>query len=60
MSIQGWIWKSLIAGLCGTIVHFLFMYFKSRSGFLPSFQPYQALQATLSYWVGTNVPAFVP
>jgi hypothetical protein len=60
MSIKAWIWKSLIAGLCGTIVHFLFMYFRSRSGFLPSFQPYHALQATLSYWVGTNVPAFVP
>jgi hypothetical protein len=60
MSVKGWIWKSFIAGLCGTIVHFLFMYFKSRSGLLPSFQPYQSLQATLSYWVGANVPAIVP
>ena len=60
MSVKGWIWKSVIAGLCGTIVHFLFMYFKSRSGLLPSFQPYQSLQATLSYWVGANVPAIVP
>ena len=48
------------SGLVRTIVHFLFMYFKSRSGLLPSFQPYQSLQATLSYSVGTNVPAIVP
>jgi hypothetical protein len=60
MSIKGWIWKSLIAGLSGTIVHFAFMYLKSRLGLLPSFQPYQSFQAALSHWVGTNVPATVP
>lgn len=58
--MKGWIWKPVIAGLCGTIVHFLFMYFKSRTGLLPSFQPYQSFQATLSYWVGANVPSIVP
>jgi Family of unknown function (DUF6789) len=58
--VKGWIWKPMFAGLSGTIVHFLFMYFKSRTGLLPSFQPYQSFQNTLSHWVGTNVPALVP
>ena len=60
MTIKGLIWKSVIAGSCGTIVHFLFMYFRTRSGVLPSFQPYQSFQFALSQWVGTNVPAIVP
>jgi hypothetical protein len=58
--VKGWIWKPVIAGLSGTIVHFVFMYFKSRLGLLPSFQPYQSFQVALSHWVGTNVPAIVP
>ena len=53
-------WKPLVAGLSGTLVHFLFMYFKSRLGILPSFQPYQAFQSALSRWAGANVPAIVP
>lgn len=52
--------KPVIAGLAGTLVHFAFMYLKSRLGLLPSFQPYQNLQATLSHWIGTDVPAVVP
>ena len=60
MSIKGWIWKSVVAGLAGTIVHFGFMYLRSRLGLLPSFQPYQSFQAALSRWVGTNIPATVP
>ncbi|HYK23142.1 MAG TPA: DUF6789 family protein [Candidatus Acidoferrum sp.] len=60
MTIQGWIWKPFVAGLCGTVVHFLFMYFKTRTGLLPSFQPYQSFQTALSHAVGTNVPAIVP
>jgi hypothetical protein len=60
MSVEGWIWKSLIAGTSGTIVHYLFMYFKARSGLLPSFQPYHSFQLALSYWAGANVPAIVP
>jgi hypothetical protein len=60
MTVKGWIWKAVIAGSCGTTVHFLFMYFRTRSGVLPSFQPYQAFQFALSQWVGTNVPAIVP
>ncbi len=58
--VKGWIWKSAVAGLCGTLVHFSFMYFKSRAGLLPSFQPYQNLQHSLSRWVGADVPTFVP
>jgi hypothetical protein len=60
MIVKSWIWKSAVAGLSGTVVHMLFMYFKSRSGLLPAFQPYQSFQVTLSHWVGTNVPAIVP
>jgi Family of unknown function (DUF6789) len=60
MSIKGWIWKSVVAGLSGTVIHFAFMNLKSWLGVLPSFQPYQSFQATLSYWVGTNVPMTVP
>jgi hypothetical protein len=57
MSIRDWIWKSVVAGLAGSIVHFAFMYLRSRLGLLPSFQPYQSFQAALTYWVGTNIPA---
>lgn len=60
MVVKGWIWKPLVAGLSGTVVHFFFMYLKSRAGILPSFQPYQSFQLSLSQWVGTNVPAIVP
>jgi hypothetical protein len=60
MILKGRIWKPVIAGLCGTTVHFLFMYFKLRFGLLPSFQPYQSFQLALSQWVGANVPAIVP
>ena len=60
MTVKGWIWKSVIAGSAGTIVHFLFMHLKSWTGLLPAFQPYQSLQVALSHWVGANVPATVP
>ncbi len=57
---QGWIWKSLIAGLCGAIAHTLLIYVKVHAGWLPSFQPYEALQRTLNGVVGRNVPAIIP
>ena len=60
MGRSGWIWKPLVAGLSGTLVHFFFMYLKSRTGLLPSFQPYQNLPQTLAQWVGRDVPAIVP
>jgi uncharacterized protein DUF6789 len=59
MRVKSWVWKSVIAGSAGTVVHFMFMYAKSRLGVLPSFQPYPAFQAALSRWVGTD-PAIVP
>jgi hypothetical protein len=55
-----WIWKPLIAGLCGTAAHYGLMYFKARTGLMPSFQPYQALQAALSELVGRDVHPLVP
>jgi len=60
MTVKPWIWKSVIAGFAGTIVHLLFMYFKSRTGLLPSFQPYQSFRIALSHWLGEDVPAIVP
>ncbi len=60
VTVKSWIWKSIIAGSAGTIMHFLFMHFKSRIGLLPSFQPYQSFQIALSHWLGADVPAAVP
>ena len=60
MTVKDWIWKSVIAGSAGTVVHFLFMHLKSWTGLLPAFQPYQSFQLALSHWVGANVPAIVP
>jgi hypothetical protein len=59
-TVKGWIWKSVIAGSAGTVVHFLFIHLKSWTGLLPLFQPYQSFQIALSHWIGTNVPAIVP
>lgn len=56
----GWIWKSLVAGLCGTIAHTILIFIKVRAGWLPAFQPYQALQSTLSRLVSGAVPPIVP
>jgi hypothetical protein len=58
--LPNWIWKSFVAGLCGTIAHSLLMLFKSRAGILPSFQPYEAFQAALSHLIGTAVPPILP
>jgi hypothetical protein len=55
-----WVWKSLVAGLCGTIAHTLIVFLKVRAGWLPSFQPYQALQITLSRLLSSSVPPIVP
>jgi hypothetical protein len=60
MIIKSWIWRSIIAGVAGSIVHFLFMHLKSQIGLLPAFQPYQSFQVALSHWVGADVPAGVP
>jgi hypothetical protein len=60
MTLKPWIWKSVIAGAAGTIVHVILMYLKARIGLLPAFQPYQSLQIALSHWIGTSVPPIVP
>jgi hypothetical protein len=57
--LPSWIWKSLIAGLCGVIAHTLLIYVKVHAGWLPSFRPYEALQKTLSHLIGSNVPPVV-
>jgi uncharacterized protein DUF6789 len=55
-----WLWKAVIAGFCGSIAHTLLMYLKSRIGLLPSFQPYESLQAALSHLIGGQVNPVVP
>jgi uncharacterized protein DUF6789 len=60
MTARRWIARSIIAGASGSVVHFLFMYFKSATGLLPQFQPYHTFQLALSNWLGTNVPHTVP
>lgn len=60
MTARGWITRSVVAGSAGTVVHFSFMYFRSRIGLLPAFQPYHSFQIALSRWVGSDVPAIVP
>ncbi|MGX4803227.1 DUF6789 family protein [Bradyrhizobium guangdongense] len=54
------IWKTIVAGLCGTIAHSLLMNFKSWTGLLPSFQPYESLQTTLSHLTGRAVHPVLP
>jgi hypothetical protein len=54
------IWKAVVAGTCGSIAHSLLMYFKSWAGLLPTFQPYESLQTTLSYAIGTPIHPAVP
>jgi hypothetical protein len=56
----GWLWKSVAAGLCGTAAHTLLMIFKSRTGLLPGFEPYEALQKTLSHLTATDIHPLVP
>lgn len=54
------IWKTLVAGLCGTAAHSGLMYLKYRMGLLASFHPYEDLQQALSQLVGSSVHPFVP
>jgi hypothetical protein len=55
-----WIWKSIVAGLCGTAAHSVLMFAKSRMGLLPSFQPYESLQNALNHLIGSDVHPIVP
>ena len=49
------IWKSIAAGLCGTVAHSCLMLLKSWARLLPSFQPYDDLQQGLSQLIGSSV-----
>lgn len=55
-----WVRKAAVAGVCGSAAHFLLMYIKFRTGWLPAFRPYEALQETLNHWVGRDVSPIVP
>jgi hypothetical protein len=55
-----WTWKALVAGLCGSAAHSGLMFLKSRTGLLPSFQPYDDLQKTLSQVLGSSVNPLIP
>ena len=55
-----WVWKAIAAGLCGAAAHTLLMLLRSWSGLLPSFQPYESLQNTISHFIGTDIHPIVP
>ena len=55
-----WIWKTAVAGLCGSAAHSLLMYLKFRLGLLPSFQPYESLQLALGRLTGDSIHPVVP
>jgi len=54
------IWRSLAAGLCGSAAHSGLMFLKSRMGWLPSFHPYEDIQAALGGLVGGSVLPAIP
>jgi hypothetical protein len=60
MTVAPWIWKSIVAGLCGMTAHWLLMFFKARAGLVPAFQPYEALQLTLGRMTGSQVHPMIP
>jgi hypothetical protein len=60
MLVRPSIWKPVVAGLSGAVAHSSLMYFKSRAGLLPAFQPYVSLQIALSHLIGGEVPPIVP
>jgi hypothetical protein len=51
-----WIWKSIVASGCGSLVHLLLMEFKTRTGLLPGFDPSTALEAALSRVLADAIP----
>ena len=54
------IWRTTLAGLCGSAAQASLMFLKSRMGWLPSFQPYHDLQQALSQLVGSSVHPLLP
>jgi hypothetical protein len=55
-----WIWRTALAGLCGSAAHTGLMFLKFKMGWLPSFQPYHDLQQALSQLVGSSVHPLIP
>ena len=55
-----WFWKSVIAGLAGSIVPNVLFYLKTKLGILPTFVPYTELHKTLAAVTGTSVHPLVP
>jgi len=49
------LWKSVAAGLCGSLAHSALMALKSRAHILPSFEPYEDLQSLMTAFLGTTV-----
>jgi hypothetical protein len=47
--------NSIIAGLCGTVVHSLLLLVHSKTGPLPEFQPNEDIQRSLSWLTGMDV-----
>jgi hypothetical protein len=54
------IWRTTLAGLCGSAAHSGLMLLKSQMGWLASFQPYHDLQQALSQMVGSSVHPLIP
>jgi hypothetical protein len=46
--------NSLVAGLCGSIVHSVLMATRNFAGIIPEFQPYDDLQRLLTSIIGTT------
>lgn len=49
------IWRSLAAGLCGSVAHSCLMFLKAWTGVLPGFQPYNDLQEAIAKLVGSTI-----
>jgi hypothetical protein len=56
----GKVWKSLVAGLCGSAAHGGLMFLKGWMGWLPTFQPYRDVQHALGELLGNPVHPVVP
>ncbi len=55
-----WIWKSVLAGLAGSIAPNALFYLKAKLGILPTFVPYAELQKTLAALTGADVHPALP
>jgi hypothetical protein len=60
LTTREWIWKTPIAGLCGSITHTVLMLGKVELGILESFQPYHSLQLALGNWTGQHIHPLLP